>query len=503
MSYLRRISGDTVFTTLIFLILVLPAIWIVLTLPTVLPLFIQQTTQRSMFLLAKTILYGGAVAGASSILGFFLALRFLSLQQRQKFLLGLLGAGAALPPAILVVIVQSLLLIFGNTSGASGWGWAWVVHSLSLVPLATLVAWVALRQGNSNAIEQGLVFRPPWHVVVGILLPTALPVLLVGFLLLFVLAVIDFTIPALFLVTVYSLEIMSVFGETNSSMSALAVALPFVVILGGLCSLLFLLIRNKISQTNLPKAMLPSAVKLYTPWKIFIIDGVILLSVFSAVCSMFVTTARTSLFENITFVAKELGTTMGLGLCVVFLVLGFSYGIFRTLHKRTFPNFFLLLCALPALLPASLVGIFTISLTQTGPLSLLYGTMAMPALVNFFRFAPWGIAVFIAFASHVAKEQEEVALLLEPSWLQRMITISLPLYSPAFLASGSIVFIGVLQELGGTLLVIPPGVGTLMTKLYAYLHYGASGEVAFLGLLCMLIVGGIVVVGMRVVGEKI
>ena len=46
-----------------------------------------------------------------------------------------------------------------------------------------------------------------------------------------------------------------------------------------------------------------------------------------------------------------------------------------------------------------------------------------------------------------------------------------------------VVFALTLGELGATLLVIPPGQSTLTLRLYNYLHYGASEEVAGLSLL--------------------
>ena len=49
-----------------------------------------------------------------------------------------------------------------------------------------------------------------------------------------------------------------------------------------------------------------------------------------------------------------------------------------------------------------------------------------------------------------------------------------------------IIFILTAAELGATVLVIPPGVGTLTIKIYNYMHYGKSDAVAGLCLIMLI-----------------
>ena len=65
--------------------------------------------------------------------------------------------------------------------------------------------------------------------------------------------------------------------------------------------------------------------------------------------------------------------------------------------------------------------------------------------------------------------------------------IDAPLCLPGLVAGWSIAFILCMGELGTTLLVIPPGMGTLSLKIYTLMHYGASQMVAALSYILICI----------------
>ena len=69
---------------------------------------------------------------------------------------------------------------------------------------------------------------------------------------------------------------------------------------------------------------------------------------------------------------------------------------------------------------------------------------------------------------------------------EALLRVKLPLQRYGIVTSALIVFALSLGELGGTLLVIPPGRETLTIRLFNYLHYGGTEEVA--GLCLALVV---------------
>ena len=79
-----------------------------------------------------------------------------------------------------------------------------------------------------------------------------------------------------------------------------------------------------------------------------------------------------------------------------------------------------------------------------------------------------------------------------------------PMLSKGLVAAVCLVFILVTGELGATLIVTPPGSGTITMKIYNYLHYGASETVAALCLIMLVlsIAAGTVAFAALIRGEK-
>ncbi len=78
----------------------------------------------------------------------------------------------------------------------------------------------------------------------------------------------------------------------------------------------------------------------------------------------------------------------------------------------------------------------------------------------------------------------DAAAVFSPGRFKTWVQIRLPLYAPGLFVAAGILAVLTLGELGATLVVAPPGHGTLTMRIYNYLHYGAAGEVAGL---CLMI----------------
>ncbi|MBT5642394.1 hypothetical protein HOJ44_04675 [Candidatus Bathyarchaeota archaeon] len=65
--------------------------------------------------------------------------------------------------------------------------------------------------------------------------------------------------------------------------------------------------------------------------------------------------------------------------------------------------------------------------------------------------------------------------------------VKLPLQMQGITAAALILFAFSLGELGATLLVVPPGSETLTIRIFNYLHYGGSEEVAGLCLVMAVV----------------
>jgi iron(III) transport system permease protein len=112
----------------------------------------------------------------------------------------------------------------------------------------------------------------------------------------------------------------------------------------------------------------------------------------------------------------------------------------------------------------------------------LHGTAAMPVLVAVARFAPIAALIALAHARRLDRTLVDAVKVLQPSQLRGWLEVRLALWRPGLVAASAVVFVLTIGELGATLIVAPPGRGTLTMRIYNYLHYGASDTVAGLSL---------------------
>jgi iron(III) transport system permease protein len=81
--------------------------------------------------------------------------------------------------------------------------------------------------------------------------------------------------------------------------------------------------------------------------------------------------------------------------------------------------------------------------------------------------------------------------LLQRSSLHGLFTVRLPLLHGALLGAGLLAAVLSFAELGATLLLLPPGAGSLTIRIYNYLHYGQSDVIAGLCLVLYVVALGL------------
>ncbi|MCU0629726.1 MAG: hypothetical protein MUF37_01055, partial [Methanoregulaceae archaeon] len=143
--------------------------------------------------------------------------------------------GGYLPWALLVFIpVPSTLYYFSWSYlfPLTGWFSAWGVQVMMYLPLLTLFSFIGLRLVESEKIEAGRVSAPDITVYRRIVLPMAAPLILAGSGLVFIFSMLDYTVPSLCSINVYSLEIFAQYSADHQAAHAFLLALPLVIIAG-------------------------------------------------------------------------------------------------------------------------------------------------------------------------------------------------------------------------------------------------------------------------------
>jgi iron(III) transport system permease protein len=373
---------------------------------------------------------------------------------------------------------------------------------MAYLPLAVGLALVGLEGVEWQAVEAGVLLRPDGAVWRRVVLPLAAPALAAGAGLLFVLSLGDYSVPSLFGVSVYALEIFADFSASGEPARAMALGLPLLLIATVTAIALQSGLRH---AAQAPGADRPAKV-LHAPAWFRPVQGIAL---FFCLLQMVVLLGAlglavggpAQLVASVEAAGCEILYTAWLASLCAILVLPLALPAAEGLSRTGWcAHLWWLLATMPLAVPAPLVGIGLISLYNRPTWPDLYALGALPVLANLARFAPIAALVALAQARRLDHHLLDAGRLLQRRPWQTLFQVYLPLMAPGLMAGAALVFAFTAGELGTTLIVALPGSATLTMRIYNYLHYGASADVAGLCLVlagCALLAGSAATVLLR------
>jgi iron(III) transport system permease protein len=375
-----------------------------------------------------------------------------------------------------------------------GWGITWWVQSMLLLPVATGIILVGLELVDPDLLDAARIPRSDMAAYTRVVLPLAGPFVAAAAGLVFLLSVTDYSVPSLFSVNVYALEIFADFSATASPVSALFLALPLMA----LTALVVILSQYRLRRAFQKAAWYRATWNVPLEWPAWFRTaqgaGVALLLLAAGVplaalawdalagpacpgCTLPAT-------GEITF-----SVATALLAAVISLPLAAGAGAFMA---RGGPGgrAAWVLSLLPLAIPAPLAGIAILSVAGVTGLSSGVAGPLLPALAGVVRFAPVAALILCAQIRFTEPALLDAARVFSGTLHRTLTDILLPLMLPGLAFAAGMVFSLTLGELGATLLVLPPGSGTLTLRLYNYLHYGATASVASVGLVLAALVAG-------------
>ncbi len=472
-----------------------------------------------------------AVSAVATMLGWGTAL-FLWSGRRwaRSHLVWLVLPLIALPP-----YVHALAWLSLSDIGAQSWtlfpfafrGWPAVlwVEVAAFAPLALGCAWLGLHSIDPELVEAGRVARSDLQTLLHIILPLCAPALLAGSGIIFLLSLLDYSVPSLFHVPVYAMEIFAEFSASHSPQRAFLLALPLLALAAAVIAAILEPVRTLAQRQGRRGARESTAAGAlgwqanpprWPAWA----NGTWAMA--AAIVALQITLPLAVLLWRGAAPHQLASTLAGVGedvrysLSTAVLAALFSLplaaaaahalggrgpagqgrrrrGIDSTRHLCT------LVVLAPLAIPASLVGIGLILLQQQGLQAagnprVLVSQAAEAAVVwaSAARFAPLAALLFWAQLQRRDPLLLDAAHVFQPSWLRRQVQVALPLVAPGLLAGAGLVFALAMGELGATLMVVPPGRATLTMRIYNYLHYGATDTVAGL---CLVLAATVLVAG--------
>jgi len=398
---------------------------------------------------------------------------------------------APVPPFIHALIwsglignLGKLLQVWGLNLSVGGFAMSYIVNTITYLPLGVGLAMVGYALVETPSVEAARLVKEDIRVFIDVVFPLAAPMILAALGFVFILVITDYSVPALYSYSVYSLEIFSDFSATNSPTRSVLLSAPLTLItflmlmlsLGGLRNMVQSSSVNK--EKLLPRWRFPQAFTLlqliatsFTILQPLILLGGLLLETGSAA----------SLYYAVGGALDTLTSSTIIGVSGAILGSCFGYILSERLERG---RFWWMLLLIPLTLPSATVGIALIDIYNTY-LPWLYGTMIIPVIAVTTRFVAIATIIIYAQSRQVDPLLFEAAELFKRNKTQDLWRVKLPLQKYGIAAAAAMLLAFGVGELGGTLLVVPPGRETLTIRIFNYLHYGGSEEVAGL---CLFIV---------------
>ena len=442
---------------------------------------------RRGWVLAQTIGFAVSVAALATSAGTAAALYCwrrsnpLATVARQAALLT-----AAIPPYLhaLAWLPLSAALPGHGAGEITGWLSAVWVQSLALLPFCFGIAYFALEELDWRGIDAARVYGSDRKMLIRILLPLLYPACLASASLALLLTLADHAVPSLFSRSTYAMEVFEEFSASHDAPRALLTAFPLVFV-SALTLIPLARFWRKATQRPNSGGAKPEALRIGGTASVALRAGAALAVLPAmALCVILVReAAHPDLWaQAIAAGASDLATSAEVAILAAVLACLPALAVSRSLSAR--PAGLWWLVCFPLAMPSALVGAGLIWLWNRDLIVPVYGTFFMLVLASLARFSPLAVLALAVWRSRLDPALLEAAAVFgSPS--RAFFRVELPLLAPGVAAGAAAVFVLSLAELGASLLVAPPGRGTLALRIFNYLHYGASGAVAALAFCLM------------------
>ncbi len=379
---------------------------------------------------------------------------------------------------------------------ASGLIFCTLTEVFAWLPLSTAVALLGLERENRQQLDAARIFSDDDTVFWAIQLPGLVPYLMSGMGIIFVLSITDFSIPSLFQYNVYAMEIFSDFSITGRAVNSFWLAVP---LLAAAIVLVFLM-QAGVGRMNTPAPQRQEVVMNYSlslkiPQWICVLVTVMqmVFPLLSLLLGMgdFAESVRLSVEEFLNSCEFAL---IAVAICLPAALICAIYVNWFARH----PKLLRLLLVAPLAVPGNLIGIGLVTLINGSVLHEIAGTSLMPALGCAAHFLPLCTLFLSGSLQQLDRAQIRAALLFQNRRGEALFRVLIPMFLPALVSGGLLVFVLSIAEVGTILPLAPPGKEPLSVKIYNYLHYGASDAVSGFCLVLILVCMGITVVILRI-----
>jgi iron(III) transport system permease protein len=471
------------------------------------------TDARQIGLLANSLVLSLSSSLLATLLGVplgFVLAKF-NLNSRHWWRIGL-TIPLLLPPYILAIawtFSREAISWLSVGLGLSEWIFslkgAILVLGLSYFPIPMLITEAALYRVDARLEEAAWLVAGWPRTLRSITLPLVAPSITAAFLLVFVLTLAEFSVPALLRVRVFSTEVYTQFAAFFNFGAATAAATPLLLVILLTAILLRLLAGERLLVGRRASGNRP----LFFPENWRTVGRVVLLTAFwVAVLLPVVSLSWKVKWPGSAFRAAlgsqgVIATSVILSASTAFLSLGLGLwlGYWRAKTRWRWRAFVDVLWIMLFTLPGTVLGIGLLQLWNHPGLSVIYGTWALLLLGLVARFAPVAALLAAAAIRQIPLSLEESALVHGASWRRALFGIVLPNASRGLLTAGLLVFILTFGELAITILLIPAGASTLPLHIFTVITNSPDDVMASLCLLQVVVILGLLLLSSWVLAQ--
>ncbi len=431
----------------------------------------------------------------------------------RRAVLGLMAVSAFVPMPLLATAWLGALgnagraSAFGTGPILSGWAGAAFVHAMASVPWIVLLAGVGLRAVEPELEEAALLDMPAWRVLTRVTLRRSVGALAAAALAVAVLTAGDMTVTDLLQVRTFAEEAYLRYSLGDDS-GAAAVALPSLVVLGGL---ILLAARGllRIDPAKLASKSARARTWRLGHWRVPLglavaatAGGLVLLPISSLVewagrvggaaaigqpprwsVAGLLGTLRTSGVEAVGPLLVSVGwSALGASATVA---LAWPLAWFS---RRSIPwQCAAIACAaLTLATPGPVAGMGLVLAYRQVPWA--YGSAFMMVHTDLLRTLPYALLLLWPSLRAIPPEYLDAAALDGHGEWGRIRRVALPLTRDATTAAWGVAFVLALGELPATNLVYPPGMMPLSVLIWSLLHSGVESHLAGVALVMLAVV---------------
>ena len=445
---------------------------------------------RQRALMMNTLVLGFGAAACAFCIGAPLGAALARCDPRRVTLARLVFVVPLVLPSYVLALAWIVLF------GAHSFSWVYglpasiAVLGLSLYPIVMLASEAALRSVPSRLEEAGRLVAAPSRVWLKITLPLMMPALSASWLVVFVLAISDFSVPGLLRVRVYTTEVFTAFAALYDFRLAAVMALPLagVAAVASLAAL-ELARRPSVARADRAQSGIVWSQRAQRLAALGIgVAGIVAAAVPIGAIVIEALDGRSALADAVSVEAARNSVVWSAAGASLVVIIGALLGYWRLKAKprlgRVAEGMWVTMFAVPA----TIVGIgITGVWNRPGLLGDIYRTDAIVMLAYLSRFLPIGALLCAAFLQRITSGVEEAALVSGASWARTFLRIVVPLSIEGLAAVWLVMFILMFGDVALAILVAPPGESNLAVRAYTLIANSPTSDVARLALVQIVI----------------